>query len=174
MSETLILRFRDLVTESGGTVREHRRILEAQGVVWWGWWMRQSETAPLNLFRRLLDELNGGTEPAAWLFDTGQELLHACRIADLRVAPPGDTIGPPSLDQTPTYYQRGTYPAWFLLSAIDDALEVGLPEGWTYSEFPSNAERREHKDLLGQPVASLEQLRNTDATIWVVGTAAEQ
>lgn len=168
MNETVVLRFRDLVTEPGGTIREHLRILQEQGTVWWGWWMRQSEEPPRELFGRLLDAINGGVEPAAWLFDTGQELLHRCRIADLRVSPSGENMGPPALDRAPAYYQRGTYPAWFLLSDISPEPLDSAPVGWAYADFPSNPERPEHKELRGQPVASLDELRNTDATMWLV------
>ena len=36
----VVLRFRDLVTEPGGTIDEHRRLIAAHGSAWWGWWMR--------------------------------------------------------------------------------------------------------------------------------------
>jgi hypothetical protein len=170
MTDVVVLRFRDLVTEAGGTIHEHLRIRDEQGAVWWGWWMRQSERPPLNLFKSLLEQIDAGVEPAAWLFDTGQELLHRCRMADLRVAPADETIGPPSLDMTPSYYQRGTYPAWFLLADITATPETNVPEGWRFAAFPSNPDRSEHQELVGESVDSLEQLRNTDATIWLIAS----
>jgi hypothetical protein len=167
---SLILRFRDLVTEPGGTIREHLALLQDRGPVWWGWWMRPQEHAPRELFAELEAQIRvagGGTEVPAFLFDTGQGLLYPCALADLRVAPEGETIGPPDIETAPTYYQRGRYPAWFRVSLIDTPLS-GVPGGWSYESFPTSPEREEHQRLIGQAVASFEQLRNTDATLWVI------
>lgn len=168
-NSTIVLRFRDLVTEPGGTIAEHSRVLEEQGSVWWGWWMRQhTEEPPRELFSEVLTGIDSGTRVAAWLFDTGRELLHACEIADLRVAPEGETIPSPQLEVAPAYYQRGLYPAWFRLTSIAAEGREGVPNGWRYQAFPSNPKRSQHVDLISSEVESLEELRNTDATIWVV------
>lgn len=163
---TIVLRFRDLVTEEGGTVSEHRDMINARGFAWWGWWMRQYETPPRDLFAQLRMTLDAGTEPTGFLFDTGRGRVFSCRFADLRVAPPGMTIGPPDLAASPDYYQRGRYPAWFKLTAIDDADFAAL--SWRYAAFPSNPEHPANADVVGQPVISLDDMRNTDTTLWVV------
>jgi hypothetical protein len=167
VSEVLVLRFRDLVTEPGGTIREHLKIVEARGAVWWGWWMRQYEVPPDELFRELHDTISSGTEPAAYLLDSGRALLHACRISDVRVAPAGDTIGPPDLDSAPPYYQRGAYPAWFLLSRIAEQGDAIVPK-WRYASFPTNPDVAVNAALVGAEVESLDQVRNTDATLWLM------
>lgn len=167
MSEVLVLRFRDLVTEPGGTIYEHRRIIEAMGYVWWGWWMRQYEIPPSALFEQIYETIRGGVEPEAYLFDSGRAQLHQCRVSDIRVAPE-DTIGPPELEAAPHYYQRGSYPAWFKLSRIDAQWQTDVPEGWRFSSFPSNASGDHHSDLVGTPVESLDQVRSSDATLWVM------
>jgi hypothetical protein len=164
----LVLRFRDLVTEPGGTISEHRKIIVGRGYVWWGWWMRQYETPPADLFKQIYDEIRGGTEPDAFLLDSGRAQLHGCRISDLRVAPAGDMIGPPELDAAPGYYQRGAYPAWFKLSRIDPEGETSVPAGWTFGGFPSNPDVEGNKALIGAPVESLDQVRTTDATLWLM------
>src|SRR6266404_6138785 len=46
MRKTVILRFRDLVTDQGETIKEHTRLLKQFGEVWWGWWARQTEKTP--------------------------------------------------------------------------------------------------------------------------------
>lgn len=36
--ETVILRFRDLVTAEGETIKKHIAVIEDCDYVWWGWW----------------------------------------------------------------------------------------------------------------------------------------
>lgn len=168
MTQVLVLRFRDLVTEPGGTIREHRRILDAAGHVWWGWWMRQYEMPPSELFSELYQAIRKGTAPKAYLLDSGQALLYACHIDDIRVAPPDDTIGPPQLDTTPAYYQRGAYPAWFRLTSITAEGSPEVPDGMRFDAFPTNPDRPENGALVGTEVESLDQVRNSDATLWVM------
>lgn len=35
--ETIVLRFRDLVTEENETISKHKKIIEEKGYVWWAW-----------------------------------------------------------------------------------------------------------------------------------------
>jgi hypothetical protein len=164
-SDIIVFRFRDLVTEPGGTIEEHRRILSVHGSVWWGWWMRQYESAPTDVFAAFASALENGSEPEVYLFDSGQALLFAARLIDVRVALPGDTIGPPDLATTPDYYQRGSYPAWLRLASIEDtALE---DQRWAFVRFPTHP-NDEHGDVSGRAIESLEELRQTDATMWAV------
>jgi hypothetical protein len=169
VSDVLVLRYRDLVTEPGGTIREHRSIIEARGYVWWGWWMRQYEVPPTELFAEMYREIQDGVEPEGYLLDSGQAELRSCCISDVRVAPAGDTIGPPELEAAPGYYQRGAYPAWFKLSRIDAEGRADVPKGWTFAAFPSNPEAETNKALVGASVESLDQVRKTDATMWLIG-----
>jgi len=162
--EIIVFRFRDLVTEPGGTIEEHRRILNAHGSVWWGWWMRQYESPPTDVFAAFAKTLESGTEPKIYLFDTGQALLYAARLIDVRVALPGDTIGPPDLATTPDYYQRGSYPAWLRLASIEDT--TLQDQRWEFSRLPTRPDDNGH--LAGRAIESLEELRRTDATMWAV------
>lgn len=168
MSDLIVLRYRDLVTEPGGTISEHRRIIDARGYVWWGWWMRQYETPPAKLFEQIYEGVQQGVEPDAFLLDSGQAELRACRISDLRVAPGGDTLGPPELDAAPGYYQRGAYPAWFKLTRVDAEGRPDVPAGWRFAAFPSNPDVAANEELVGRMVESLDQVRKTDATLWVM------
>lgn len=160
----LVLRFRDLVTEPGGTVLEHRRVLQDRDTVWWGWWMRQYEESPRAVLGEIRDRLDAGEEPEIGLLDSGKAELYSAVVADLRVGPPDETLASPDISRTPGYYQRGRYPAWFLFTGIhDDSLES---HSWRFAEFPTNpAKNKEH---VGQQVTSLEQVRATDATLWVM------
>lgn len=72
---TIILRFRDLVTDRGQTVERHRDIIKTSGHVWWGWWRKHDETIPDAIFRDLAERATaGGFE--AYLMDSGQDLLY--------------------------------------------------------------------------------------------------
>lgn len=161
---TLVLRFRDLVTEPGGTILEHRRVLQDRDTVWWGWWMRQYEESPRGVLGEIRDQLTGREEPSIFLLDSGTAQLFSAVVTDLRVGPPGETLASPDVSRTPGYYQRGRYPVWFLLTKIeDDSLES---HSWRFAEFPTNPTKNE--EYVGRQVTSLEQVRETDATLWVM------
>jgi hypothetical protein len=167
MSGTIILRFRDLVTEVGGTIAEHQALLQSQGQVWWGWWMRQHEILPRQLFADLLDAIEQQGPIEAFVLDTGTDSLYSCRISDIRVSPTKSGIGSPDPDRSPEYYNRGRYPAWFLLTSLSevafDTLRIIL------ESLPTKPGTDEaYPDMLHQPVPSLEKLRNMDATLWLV------
>ncbi len=167
MAQRVILRFRDLVTEPGGTIAEHRAILRSCGEVWWGWWMRQYETPPRALFAELREQISRQGSVIGYLFNTGAASLFSCQVADIKLAP-GDTgIGPPEPAKSPEYYHRGRYPAWFLLKSIRDQRFEDLD--LVYDSFPTKPELYGTLgQLLNQRVASLEQLRHIDVTLWVV------
>ena len=50
---SIILRFRDLVTQPGATILEHRAIIKNRGSTWWGWWNKAYERVPVDVFRHL-------------------------------------------------------------------------------------------------------------------------
>lgn len=168
MERRVILRFRDLVTEEGGTVKEHREILRSYGEVWWGWWMRQYETSPRELLAELREKIAQAGQILGYLFNTGEGKLFSSTIADIRVAPPGTKIGPPDPERTPEYYSRGRYPAWFLLRLIADQRFEDC--NFFYDSFPSRPDlHQEYSKLRNERVRSLEDLRQTDVTLWVIG-----
>lgn len=162
MGRTVVLRFRDLVTEPGGTIEEHTRVLQAEGEVWWGWWMKQYEAIPHGLFGELAHD--DDTSRPCYLFNSGTGQVYECRIEDVHVAPDKDhPIPTPDPSKTPAYYVRGRYRAWFLLSEIRETSFDNL--SLRYESFPTS---KGYPDLLGHPIGSVEQLRNMDITLWVV------
>jgi len=87
MKNTMVLRFRDLVTGHGETIIEHRTIIENKGYTWWGWWKRPYEQIPTVLFENLRKKL----PTDIYLLDTGWKdsgfrvfrarlLAHLCRF----------------------------------------------------------------------------------------------
>jgi hypothetical protein len=51
---SIILRFRDLVTPLGDTIRRHQEEVARGSHVCWGWWSKTGEVVPTNIFGELL------------------------------------------------------------------------------------------------------------------------
>src|ERR1019366_8858086 len=115
MPRTLILRFRDLVTEDGGTVSEHLNAISTHGEVWWGWWKKQHELVPRSFFAEIADQIDRDGFVEGYLFDNGLTKLYVANIAAIQVAPAGGDMLTPDPNKSPAYYHRRPYPAWFLL-----------------------------------------------------------
>ena len=175
MCKTIVLRFRDLSTNEGETIDEHTNIISRMGGVWWGWWMKQydkgwmdqDDSAPRLLFRNVANEITRNGHIEGFLFDSGLMRFYTSTIVRIALAPTPDLIHSPVPNKTPPYYVRKTCPAWFLFSNIDevDFNELSL----VYDAFPTKeAQPDSYRHLVGQPVASLEQLRETQTTLWAV------
>src|SRR5947209_5651385 len=109
----LLLRFRDLVTEPGGNIAEHRRIIRQHGYAWWGWWARQREKVPRSVLEQLYPPSSFETEVV--LFDSGMMKLYRTTSSKTVVSPSHLGVTSPDFEATPEYYVRGRYPAWFRL-----------------------------------------------------------
>lgn len=166
MTSKLTLRFRDLVTEPGGTIREHQRVLGQCGHVWWGWWMRQYEKVPRELFASLIEEIQGHQMLPGLLFDSGQGQMYSCTLGDIRVAPGPVDLGPPEPECSPEYYQRGRYPAWFRLHSIEEL--DWSPGRLRFESFPTRPENHESGTLLRKQIEAPTDLRASDATLWIL------
>lgn len=163
MKRTMILRFRDLVTEEGGTISEHSKLIQRFGGTWWGWWARTHEVSPRSLFQELSTIIQNEDLLVAFLFDAGTHRFYAAQVSRIMVAPSGHKINTPDPELTPSYCHRGSYPAWFLLKGIQ---EVSFPDlKFRYDSFPTRPELTSLGQLLGQRIPSLEQLGHIDATL---------
>jgi hypothetical protein len=100
-----------LVTEPGGNIAEHRRIMRHHGYVWWGWWARQREKIPRGVFEQLFPSEAVMTEIV--LFDSGMMRMYRTGARKAVVAPSHQGVNSPDFQATPEYYVRGRYPAWF-------------------------------------------------------------
>lgn len=167
MSKTIILRFRDLVTEEGGTIREHKALLYEFGEVWWGWWMRQYEKPPYPLFKELSGIIKERGKLDGYLFNTGNSKLYITQISKILTPPPGHQIDTPEPEKSPSYYHRGRYPAWFLLKSLEEVEFDSIR--LKYESFPTRIKLSDTlSNLLGAKVMSPVELRQTDVTLWVV------
>jgi len=164
---TIVLRFRDLVTEGGATVAEHRRVIRQFGFVWWGWWYRQSEHIPKGVIGELFGE--GKPPVPIILLNSGTLQLFTTRASQVVVAPSMLGVQSPQFEATPEYYFRGRYPLWFRFDTDILAIESApLPIIGQPTMDPS-------KDMVpaesfdGEETA-LESLRDDRPTLWLSRT----
>ncbi len=160
----LMLRFRDLVTEPGGNIAEHRRIMKLRGYVWWGWWARQIERAPRGALADLFREDGRATE--VLLFDSGMMRLYRTAATRVVVAPSHLGLNSPDFEATPDYYVRGRYPAWFRFEG--DIVPIDGTSALVISR-PSVEKAMPQLDHDGSPEeVSLETLSREGPTLWLV------
>ena len=129
----MILRFRDLSTEVGETIRQHKLYSERTGYVWWGWWKKQGETVPVEAFQHLAQQSRkaGGLE--IYLFDTGTLNLYRATLADIEWNNLLAYIPSPERHATPDYYGDSRYLAWFKIIKIEEELlSEAFLRTWSY------------------------------------------
>jgi len=167
MNNSIVLRFRDLITEEDGTINDHLSLISMFGEAWWGWWMKQDETPPLELFRYLAEIIDKEGFVTAYLFQTGLLKFYQTKIIKILVAPPKNKIGTPNPEKSPSYYHRGRYPAWFLLKEISEVDFHSLK--LKYMDFPTRPEKHEnYQKYKSQKIDSLNELKEFDVTLWCV------
>ena len=165
--ETLILRFRDLITEPGGTIELHNKVSAVSpNHVWWGWWNKSGETVPAEVFQSLVQRCKSGPVPIL-LLDSGRELMFTALCHDVRWDTSYEPM--PSPDLTPEYYRIKKCRAWFRLGPITgiDAAEL---QKYTYVDVDSFFENRlsRYKRFEGKQVHDTDELRQQDRSIWFV------
>lgn len=160
----LLLRFRDLVTEPGGNIAEHRRIIRQRGYAWWAWWARQREKVPRNVFEALFPAESTPTKII--LFDSGMMRLYRTSARKAVIAPSHLGVNSPDFETTPDYYVRGRYPAWFrfdedIVPFTASAIEVVARPTLDPAFVSLNS------NLKGQ-LLNLSALRDDGPTLWVI------
>ncbi|MDF2780828.1 MAG: metallophosphoesterase [Geminicoccaceae bacterium] len=83
MIETMILRFRDLSTELGETIKQHKLLSDAEGYVRWGWWKKYGETVPATAFQTIAQKAKAAGGLKVFLFDSGTFHLHEATLTDI-------------------------------------------------------------------------------------------
>lgn len=157
----ILLRFRDLVTEPGGNIHEHRRIIDDLGFAWWGWWARSQEVVPK---AELATLLLGRPDFPVILFDSGLMEFYYCRCSKVSISPVETGIASPDFRATPHYYVRGSYPAWFKLHG---ALEQIEPTSFAISGRPTIPGYVPKKVALGDALDA-NSLREENPTLWLI------
>lgn len=117
---TLLLRFRDLVTEPGQAIEFHRDLCLARGHSWWGWWNRSGETVPYKLFVGLKAQAVRNDGLTIYLFNSGTAEFFEATCGDIHFdIRPLSAVASPDPESTPAYYRDQKYLAWFSLTSID-------------------------------------------------------
>lgn len=169
--QTLILRFRDLATAAGETIRQHREKIEEGDYTWWGWWSKLGETVPEAVFRQL--DRKARTEVLdLYLLDTGRAQLFQARCTEIKWETSLEVFPAPEEGRhTPDYYEGRSCLAWFRLSDIQPASN---PEETLRTlsyvrvdSFFGGAESR-YTPFYDKQVFSIAELIPQNRTIWFV------
>jgi len=144
MPTTVILRFRDLSTPRGDTIRLHKEIIQSYGYVWWGWWALPQEKIPRNVFANFTSRIRSSGPMTIYLVDSGQCLSYRATLTDILVSQTDEPIDTPEPDKTPRYYLDRSCLAWFKFTSIESSNEDAL-KALSYDEV---------KDVLDDPTAN--------------------
>ena len=129
MTDTVILRFRDVEAQ---TVELHQECIRATGGTWWAWWKKESEESPKIALRDLtaLGAVDIG------LINRQRNTRYLARCERVVATDSGERISSPEPVRTPDYYRDDSFPVWFLLSEIRRVNDTewnqrlgGVPEG---------------------------------------------
>ncbi|WFE37297.1 metallophosphoesterase [Micromonospora sp. WMMD998] len=112
MSVTAVLRFRDFEAE---TVPVHREIISQSGAAWWAWWRKESEDSQLDE----LAQLARACPVTIGLINRQLDTRFVAYCTRIAYSPEGGSLLSPEPHRTPSYYREDSFPAWFLLSAIE-------------------------------------------------------
>lgn len=173
-----MLRFRDLVTEPGGTIIEHKAILRSHGEVWWGWWKRMHEKVPRNFLANISKSIKGNTCIYSYIFDVSSQKIYLCETAKIKLSPTGGGMPSPEPEKSPEYYHRGRYSAWFLFKSIDEqpinSLKLVYESSPSYlvdsQKYKSSNEPliMEHNTNEDNIIRTFRDLKKLDVTMWFV------
>ena len=165
---SLILRFRDLSTPLGDTIKEHQALIAAKKFVWWGWWSKGGERIPLETIASLNNIARNKTLRLL-LFDSGQEKLYLAKCNEILWDRDTNRISSPDPGRTPGYYGKNKYLCWFKFTEI---VEAGNPEKelkkLTYVQVDEFFTEPPSKFLAfyGKQISSLKELQAQPRSIW--------
>lgn len=164
---TMVLRFRDLVTEANETINSHLKIIEDHGFVWWAWWNKGAEKVPLEEFHYLRDIAGEGENLTVYLIDSGQGKSYKAICSYIEC----DTILKPSPDptSTPEYYNSKNYYAWFKLTSIEPCTEETIKD-FTYIRVDSFfiEGTSNYTKFYNKRIYNINELIQQNRTIWFV------
>jgi hypothetical protein len=172
--ETLILRFRDLVTQKGGTIKKHKKICDETGSVWWGWWSKVGETIPAETFGALLKKARSDKKLVVYLLDSGQRKIFQAQCIDIHWQNDLSVCITPDKQKTPKYYEDQEYLAWFNFSDIPgEPCEESILNNFSYFRVDNFFENRSSKynSFYNKRIYSIDELIQQDRSIWFVRNA---
>lgn len=164
--KTVILRFRDLVTENDATIVRHRDIIDEKGYVWWGWWNKGNEDVPFDEFSVLNDIFKRNSE-YVYLMDSGQKKLFKAKC--LNIEHFTDKNSSPEPENTPAYYNEQKYYAWFKFNEIEEC-NIDEIRDYTYVKVASLfAEKNsDYSKFYGKRIYNIDEMIQQNRTVWFV------
>lgn len=166
--ETIILRFRDLVTEAGDTIREHSKFINEEGCVWWAWWNKGNEVVPsteLSLLRTWSERDEG---LAMYLVDSGQKKFYEAVCKDIKFSEKG-FIPSPDATLTPTYYRSQKYRAWFRFTSLKECCAEQVRQfSYVQTDDLFADKSSDYSKFSGKRVYGLAELIQQNRTVWFV------
>lgn len=168
--KTLILRFRDLSISD--TISEHKKIIEENGFVWWGWWSKPQETIPFKEFG-FLNTACKETDMQIYLLDSGKRFLYKASCSEIFYKN-AEKCGSPDPEKTPQYYSDMEYMAWFKITNISEPLcgTEANKELKKYSYYRVNdffvSGCSVFEPFYNKRIFSIDELAEQQRTIWFI------
>ena len=170
--ESVILRFRDLVTANNDTIQQHVIIIKEKGYVWWAWWKKGHEATPIN-------ELGGLSARAeespinVFLIDSGQNKTYRaiCSKINCTSESAKKSVEP---DKTPQYYNDQKYFAWFKFTKIEECENSEL-SNYSYLEVNSlfGGDISDYRLFDNKRIFSTQELIQQNRSLWFIKSFKE-
>ena len=171
--ETVILRFRDLVTTNNGTIENHKSIIEQYGYVWWGWWKKGNEKTPVEEFSFLSSKAKENLIEI-FLIDSGQNLVYKATCGDIEIRE-NTACSSPEPKKTPQYYREQQYFVWFKFMNIEPC-EFKELRKFSYVECKDLYvdKNTDYSKFNNKKIFSIQELTQQNRTVWFVRKASEK
>ncbi len=170
--ETVILRFRDLVTAENETIAKHLAVIGQHGYVWWAWWKKGNEKTPKKEFAYL--SIEAKSQPLdIFLVDSGQSLVYRATCSGVELTAK-DKIPSPERDKTPEYYCDQEYYAWFKFTKIEPCDESDLT-GFSYVGCDSlfGDDNADYSQFNDKRIYSIKEIIQQNRTVWFARKARD-
>lgn len=165
---TIILRFRDLVTENGKTNETHKNIIDNNNnsYVWWAWWKKGREKTPIGEIAKL-NEIAKNQKINIFLVDSGNDKLYNALCSEIKFSSTEEES--PEKDKTPEYYRDNSYHVWFKFEKIEDCERDELKK-YSYVDIESLFEDNEDDYSLfnDKVVFDTKELIQQNRTLWFI------
>lgn len=170
--DTIILRFRDLVTSNDETIQKHQSIIIDHEYVWWAWWKKGNETLPVAEFADLGVKAEGNTLNI-FLVDSGQNKLYIAECSSIKIKKDNGCYSPEK-EKTPEYYRDKQYYAWFKINNIEACDEEELKK-YSYVNVKSLfiSKDEDYSEFDNKKVHSIKELIQQNRTVWFIRKATD-
>ena len=175
----VVLRFRDKGEDNNDTIKAHRAIIDTSQHVWWGWWAKDYENAPLDYFKQIEKKITEGEKFEIFLFHTKIQKFYkaSCNKIQYNTADGSSVISSPEPEYTPEYYRSTKVKLWLRFTDIEECDFSILTRNYSFAkdstQFFANLEdsTNDKKNNLyvsfeGCKVSDIEDFLIQKRTIW--------